>query len=213
MKPSEIKIPVEGSYITGDLQLVPHSSSLVIFAHGSGSSRFSKRNQFVANVLNQSQISTFLFDLLTPEEDEIDQYTRQFRFDIPRLADRLIIVTEWIKAVKKTQDMHIGYFGSSTGAAAALIAAAKKPEEIHAVVSRGGRTDLAKDYLENVQAATLLIVGEFDYDVIRLNKMTHEQLNCTKDLTIIPGATHLFEEPGALEKVAHIAAKWFATYL
>ncbi len=213
MKQLEIVIPVNDSHITGNLQLVPESHSLVIFAHGSGSSRFSIRNQFVANTLNKSGLSTFLFDLLTPEEDEVDQYTREFRFDIPRLTERLVLATEWIQAHEDTKEAQIGYVGSSTGAAAALRAAAQLPTEIKAVVSRGGRPDLAGDYLKKVKAATLLIVGELDYEVIKLNEMAYVQLNCAKELTIIPSATHLFEEPGTLELAADAAARWLTVYL
>jgi len=209
----EISISIGNSSISGILHVVPNSTSLVVFAHGSGSSRFSKRNQFVANFLNKSNISTFLFDLLTPEEDKIDEVTREFRFDIPRLAERLVLVTNWLKSNEETKNVNIGYFGSSTGAAAALIASAQLPDDIDAVVSRGGRVDLAADYLKNVQSPTLFIVGELDYEVITLNEIAFEQLRCTKELTIISGATHLFEEHGTLEQVAKVASEWFIKFL
>lgn len=209
----EIAMPVGDSFINGNLNLVPNSTSLVIFAHGSGSGRFSKRNQYVADFFNQLNISTFLFDLLTEQEDKIDQATRQFRFNIPLLATRLIIVTKWLKAQENTKNLKLGYFGASTGAGAALIAAASLPDDILAVVSRGGRPDLAADYLVDVKAPTLLIVGELDHDVIELNEIAFEQLRCIKEVYIVLGATHLFEEPGTLEIAAKVAADWFIEYL
>jgi putative phosphoribosyl transferase len=213
MKKLKVSIPVEDSHIDGDLNLVTGSKKLVVFAHGSGSSRFSKRNQFVAQYFNQNNVSTFLFDLLTPEEDEIDEYTREFRFDINLLAQRLILVTNWLKNNKDTMDNNLGYFGASTGAAAALIAASQLPNDILAVVSRGGRPDLAGVYLNGVSSPTLLIVGELDFEVIELNEGAYEQLNCIKELYILPGATHLFEEPGTLQQAAQAALSWFIKYL
>lgn len=213
MEQKEVTIPIGDGHINGTLTLIPDSIALVIFAHGSGSSRFSKRNQFVADILHQEAIATFLFDLLTQKEDEIDQMTREFRFDIPLLAERLVIVTNWVKTNKKTEYLKLGYFGSSTGAAAALIAAAQLPKDIKAVVSRGGRPDLAMDYLPQVQAPTLLIVGELDYEVIKLNEDAYAQLNCTKELQIIPNATHLFQEPGTLQEAANVAMQWIEKYL
>ncbi|MCL4361826.1 dienelactone hydrolase family protein [Candidatus Dependentiae bacterium] len=213
MKSSEIAIPVGDSKINGNLTLVPNSKGLVVFAHGSGSSRFSKRNQYVADVLNKSKISTFLFDLLTEKEDEVDQYTAEFRFNIPLLAERLILVTSWLKDNKNTTHFKLGYFGSSTGSAAALIAAAKLPEHISAVVSRGGRPDLAFEFLPKVKAPTLLIVGGWDDEVIQLNETAFAHLKCVKEISIIPNATHLFEETGTLEQVAKVAADWFVKYL
>lgn len=214
MENIEISIPIDYSLINGTLTLFSNSTALVIFAHGSGSSRFSKRNQFVADILHAAGFSTLLFDLLTQEEDQIDQVTRQFRFDIPLLAQRLIVVTEWLKKDPHAQSLHsIGYFGASTGAAAALIAAAQLPESIKAVVSRGGRPDLAQMQLQRVKAPTLLIVGELDHEVITLNKQAFNQLLCTKELLIIPNATHLFEESGTLEAAAHAATDWFARFL
>src|SRR3990167_2250454 len=227
---NEITIPIKNEEIKGFLEIPKNSQCLVIFVHGSGSSRFSKRNQDVASVLNQAGISTLLFDLLTPSEERIDEYTREFRFDISMLAKRLEVVTELIldNSILTTSFSKIGYFGASTGAAAALIAAANlnnpshpnsnnsghpEPVEgsvnISAVVSRGGRPDLAQGYLEKVTAPTLLIVGSLDTQVIELNQLAFDQLKCTKELKIIPGATHLFEEPGKLEEVAGISAKWF----
>jgi putative phosphoribosyl transferase len=209
----EISIPVGDSYIKGDLTIVPDAQGLVVFAHGSGSSRLSTRNRYVAEFLNLGTISTFLFDLLTPEEDEIDQFTRQFRFDIPLLAERLVLVTQWLQSNKDTMHAKLGYFGASTGAAAALIAAAQLPEDILAVVSRGGRPDLAGEYLKKVKAATLLIVGEMDTEVIILNELAYKQLHCIKEMYIVPKATHLFEEAGTLEEVSKVALEWFMKYL
>lgn len=206
---TEITIPVGDSTIAGTLHIVPNCESIIIFAHGSGSGRFSTRNRYVADLLNKSGSSTLLFDLLTKEEDAIDEITAEYRFDIEMLAERLITVTDWIARHEKTKQLQIGYFGSSTGAAAALIAAAKLSNTIFAVVSRGGRPDLAMNYLEDVTAATLLIVGELDHDVIAMNKRAYAKLTCEKHLEIIPGATHLFEEAGTLEKAAHIAIEWF----
>jgi|SRR3990167_2816298 len=213
---NEISIPVNNEEVKGFLNLV-NPEKLVIFAHGSGSSRLSKRNQFVASILNQANISTLLFDLLTPEEDKVDAYTREFRFDIELLADRLELVTEVIHKIEEcekiNQNTKIGYFGASTGAAAALIAAAKLGDRISAVVSRGGRPDLAGDYLDKVKAPTLLIVGGLDLQVIELNKFAFEKVNCKKELDIIPGASHLFEEPGTLEIAAESSKSWFLEYL
>lgn len=210
--PQSVKIPVNNSFIEGDLQLVPNSKGLVLFAHGSGSSRFSTRNKFVAHELNKAQFSTFLFDLLTPEEDTLDQISREYRFNIPLLADRLNLVSTWTKNNEATAQASLGYFGSSTGAAAALIAAAHNPI-VHALVSRGGRPDLAQEYLSRVQCPTLLIVGSEDHDVIALNEYAYTQLHCVKDLVLISGATHLFEEPGTLELVTQNAITWFTKYL
>ena len=210
---TEVSIPIGESFIHGNLTLVDNAQGLIIFAHGSGSSRFSKRNQFVADMLHKAQFSTFLFDLLTKEEEEIDVHTRELRFNIPLLADRLIIVTKWIEDNKTITDMSLGYFGSSTGAAAALIAAAQLPKKIAAVVSRGGRPDLAKEYLPLVKAPTLLIVGALDYDVITLNQAAFEKLTCEKRIILVPDATHLFEEEGRLERAAELATDWFKMYV
>lgn len=213
MSHQEITIPVGTSHIKGDLKIVPNSKSLVIFAHGSGSSRLSKRNQFVAEILNQADISTFLFDLLTPQEDAIDQHTREFRFDIPLLAERLVLVTHWLQKNQNITSTKLGYFGASTGAAAALIAAAQLPGYISAIVSRGGRPDFAGTFLSLVQSPTLLIVGELDHEVITLNETAYKKLHCIKEISIIPDATHLFEEEGTLKKASLVARDWFINYL
>lgn len=193
--------------LKGSLTLPKTASKLIVFAHGSGSGRFSSRNQFVANFLVEQQLGILLFDLLTTEEERIDNITREIRFNIPLLAERLVQVTEWLKATKETHSLKIGYFGASTGAAAALIAASK--EEIYAVVSRGGRPDLAASSLRKVKAPTMLIVGGDDLEVLKLNQEAYALLPGEKKLEIVSGATHLFEEPGALEIVAQLAASWF----
>jgi len=203
-------IPVGQVHVEGMLELPANVQSIVLFAHGSGSSRHSKRNNYVAQVLQSSGIGTLLMDLLTPEEDS----DYQVRFDIPLLTHRLLAATSWIKAEQQTRHLPIGYFGASTGAAAALQAAAGFGEEIGAVVSRGGRPDMAGiNALESVKAPTLLLVGGWDDEVITLNREAYEHLRCTKELIIIPGATHLFSEPGTLEEVARQAAEWFGRYL
>ena len=185
----------------------------VLFAHGSGSGRFSPRNQYVAKEFNKAKIGTLLFDLLTSDEEEEDMVTAEYRFNIGLLAQRLIGATEWLKKYTLTKNCAFGYFGASTGAAAALIAAAKLPNDIAAVVSRGGRPDLAADYLPQVVAPTLLLVGGWDTEVIELNKQAMEQMTAEKKLVIVPGATHLFEEPGTLEEVAKFSKDWFLRYL
>jgi dienelactone hydrolase len=195
------------------LHIPESAAALVLFAHGSGSSRHSARNQFVARTLNDAGLATLLFDLLTPNEEAIDMHTREHRFNIGLLAERLVHGTTWAKQQDQTRDLRVGYFGSSTGGAAALVAAAKIPQDIGAVVSRGGRPDLAGDALPKVQAPTLLIVGGNDDIVIELNEIAHDQMRCEVKLEIIPGATHLFEEPGALEKVAELASDWFSLHL
>lgn len=210
---NEVRIPIESFFIYGNLNLVKDSKGLIIFAHGSGSGRFSARNKFVADILNKAHFSTFLFDLLTAKEEQVDAITREFRFNIPLLADRLILVTRWIQNNKNISHTKIGYFGASTGAAAALIAAAKLQNDIAAVVSRGGRPDLANEYLAMVSSPTLLIVGELDYEVITLNEYAYKQLTREKKMIIIPGATHLFEEKGTLEVVAQVSIDWFNTYM
>jgi putative phosphoribosyl transferase len=209
----DIKIPVGEIELDGILQVPKSSLGIVLFVHGSGSSRLSSRNQFVATVLNEANIATLLFDLLTPSEDAIDERTREFRFNIPLLAERLLVATDLVKADANLSALPIGYFGASTGGGAALIAAAKAPKAIKAVVSRGGRPDLAGDYLPQVKAPTLLMVGGHDEPVITLNKDAFAQLRCIKELTIVPGATHLFEEQNALETVATLAKDWFIHYL
>lgn len=205
----DISLPVGNSEIHGNLNIVENSKSIIVFAHGSGSSRFSTRNQFVAQLLNNANFSTFLFDLLTKEEDRIDAVTAEFRFNLELLSKRLILVTEWISSDKRISNLNIGYFGASTGAAAALIAAAQVTTPIFAIVSRGGRPDLAIDYLKYVKAPTLLIVGELDFEVIELNKFAFENLNCEKKMSIVPKATHLFEEGNTLEQAAKLAIDWF----
>ena len=209
----EMKIPVVEVVVEGTLTLPPGAKSVVLFAHGSGSSRFSTRNQYVAKELNKATIGTLLFDLLTQEEEETDIVTAEYRFNIPLLAERLIGATEWLRNDPKTKRLAFGYFGASTGAAAALIAAAKFPSEISAVVSRGGRPDLAGKYLPNVKAPTLLLVGGLDTEVIELNRLAMNQMTAEKKIVIIPGATHLFEEQGTLEEVAKVSIDWFLKYL
>jgi putative phosphoribosyl transferase len=206
----EVIIDTEGATLDGTLALPAGARGLVLFAHGSGSSRHSPRNRFVAQVLQSNRVATLLFDLLTREEESADQQTGELRFDIPFLAQRLAAATHWVLKIPEAKDLSIGYFGASTGAAAALLAAAEFPRLISAVVSRGGRPDLAADALGSVRAPTLLIVGGRDEPVISMNRNALARLECSeKKLVIIPGATHLFEEPGALEEVARIAAGWF----
>src|SRR5881392_3637351 len=209
---SEVQIQAGRAILSGTLHLPTSAGALVLFAHGSGSSRHSPRNQFVARTLNRADLGTFLFDLLTPEEEAVDVHTREHRFNINLLAERLVHATKWARQQKETCDLAIGYFGSSTGAAAALVAAAQLREDVRAVVSRGGRPDLAGDALPKVQAPTLLIVGGNDDTVIELNEMARDRMSCEVKLEIVPGATHLFEESGALEKVAKLAADWFVDY-
>jgi len=213
MPGKQIVIPVRRVELNGELDVPSKTLGLVLFAHGSGSSRHSPRNQYVAGVLRDAGIGTLLFDLLTPAEEEAEAYTRHLRFDIALLAERLAGATRWALDQATTGDINVGYFGSSTGAAAALMAAPAFGEAVTAVVSRGGRPDLAGDALERVRAATLLIVGGEDKAVIALNEQAYERLCCEKALRVVPGATHLFEEPGTLEIVAKMAAEWFADHL
>jgi len=210
---SEIRIPAGRAVLSGNLTTPENAVALVLFAHGSGSSRHSPRNQFVARTLNDSGLGTLLFDLLTPEEEALDIHTREHRFNISLLAERLMQANKWTRQQNETRDLRIGYFGSSTGGAAALVAAAEFPQDVGAVVSRGGRPDLAGNALPKVQAATLLIVGGNDDVVIELNEMARDQMRCEVKLEIIPGATHLFEEQGALEHVAKLASDWFVDHL
>ncbi len=212
-KETAVRIPVGGVVVAGDLTVPSGARGVVLFAHGSGSSRFSPRNQYVAKVFNAQKIATLLFDLLTDEEDQADIETGEYRFNIRLLAQRLVGATTWLRKDPQTKNCSFGYFGASTGAAAALIAAAELPTDIAAVVSRGGRPDLASDYLRRVAAPTLLLVGGLDEEVIELNKQAMEQMSAEKKLVIIPGATHLFEEPGKLEEVSKLAADWFLRYL
>jgi len=202
----EVKIPLGKIELFGELTVPPQAVSLVLFAHGSGSSRLSPRNQFVARYLEKKKLATLLFDLLTQEEEEVDDRTRALRFDIPFLAKRLVAATLW---AGKQSPLPICYFGASTGAAAALAAAAELGDLIKAIVSRGGRPDLALAALPKVVSPTLMIVGGADYGVIELNVQALAELNCVKKLEIVPGATHLFEEKGKLETVAKLAADWF----
>jgi pimeloyl-ACP methyl ester carboxylesterase len=189
------------------------ADGIVVFAHGSGSGRHSPRNRFVADVLLNMGLATLLIDLLTQEEELVDLETAELRFDIPLLAERLAGVTDWLAGVPSIANLSIGYFGASTGAAAALIAAADRPKTVRAIVSRGGRPDLAGPVLRRVRQPTLLIVGGEDDVVIHLNRQALNQLGGIKRLVVIPGATHLFEEPGALEQVAALASEWFRRYL
>jgi putative phosphoribosyl transferase len=209
----DVQISAGRAVLSGNLTIPENAMALVLFAHGSGSSRHSPRNQFVARTLNRAGLGTLLFDLLTPEEEALDIHTREHRFNIDLLGERLVHATKWARQQKETRDLNIGYFGSSTGGAAALVAAAEIPEDIGAVVSRGGRPDLAGDALPRVQAPTLLIVGGNDDVVIELNERARDQMRCEVKLEIISGATHLFEEPGALEQVAKLAGDWFSLHL
>lgn len=209
----EVRIKAGKVTLNASLSIPEGAQCMVIFAHGSGSSRFSPRNNYVAEVLQKQGLATLLMDLLTEDEEKIDVHTREFRFDIPLLAERLVGATEWLKKNPETKNLHLGYFGASTGAAAALIAAAKLPHDIKAIVSRGGRPDLATDYLSEVKAPTLLIVGGEDGAVIGMNEGALRKLSCEKKLDIVLGATHLFEEPGKLEEVAKLAKEWFQIYL
>jgi pimeloyl-ACP methyl ester carboxylesterase len=207
-----IEIPLADATLHGDLDVPPGSSGVMLFAHGSGSSRHSPRNRQVAQYLRERGLGTLLFDLLTAEEERLDEHSREYRFDIPFLAARLGAVTTWLTAHLGAQPS-LGYFGASTGAAAALVAAARTPQGIDAIVSRGGRPDLAGAFLEHVRAPTLLLVGGHDPEVALLNQSALVRLQCEKQLLIVHGATHLFEEPGTLEKVAQHAADWFVRHL
>jgi len=212
-----VQIPVGDRRLEGQLTIAARGEAkptgLVIFAHGSGSGRHSPRNQFVAGELQRQGLATLLLDLLTQEEEVVDALTGHLRFDIGLLASRLVAATEWARQDRETRELDIGYFGASTGAAAALIGAAERPELVHAVVSRGGRPDLAEGWLGRVKAPTLLIVGGADREVVRLNREAFADLQCTKELEIVPHATHLFPEPGALERVAELAGGWFKSHL
>ncbi len=208
-KESVIKVKVNQETLEGLLFIPKEAQALVLFAHGSGSSRFSPRNNFVAQTLHKKNIATLLIDLLTEAEDEIYEN----RFNINLLAERLLAITYWLKKRVKTKNLTLGYFGASTGAAAALKAAASLKNSVEAIVLRGGRPDLAEEDLDRIRVPTLLIVGGSDYVVLDLNKDAYEKLKSIKKLEIIPEATHLFEEPGALEKVAELATEWFDTYL
>jgi pimeloyl-ACP methyl ester carboxylesterase len=209
LEKTAVRIPAGDVVLSADLTIPADAKAVVAFAHGSGSSRHSTRNRYVAETLNGYKFATLLADLLTEEEETIDMRTRHLRFDIPMLADRLINIAAWLQNEAQTKHLKIGWFGASTGAGAALIAAARRPENIMAVVSRGGRPDLAGDYLPEVLAPVLLIVGENDPEVLELNKSALARLNAKCKLEIVPNATHLFEEPGTLEAAALLAAEWF----
>ncbi len=203
----------EGVELRGILTLPKNAKGIIVFAHGSGSSRLSPRNQFVSHHLEKEGLATLLLDLLTEKEEMIDIMTRQYRFNITLLANRLHLVTSWLSQHQKTKHLKIAYFGASTGAAAALIAATTSDANIRAIVSRGGRPDIALDILPHIKAPTLLIVGSKDQDVVKLNQKALEKLNCVKELRIIDEASHLFEEPGTLQQVAEIAASWFKKHI
>lgn len=199
--------------LEGNLTIPGGAGGVVLFAHGSGSSRHSPRNRYVAEVLNQARLATLLIDLLTADEEDVDIGTAELRFNIPFLANRLIAATDWLLENAATSYLRLGYFGASTGAAAALVASTERLEDVKAIVSRGGRPDMAGEALPLVQAPTLLIVGGNDTQVIELNEMAYVQLQSEKQMSIVPGATHLFSEPGTLEEVSRLAAGWFTRYL
>jgi putative phosphoribosyl transferase len=211
---NEIRIPINSITLEGNLTIPEGAKGIVVFAHGSGSSRFSSRNRYVAQELQKEGLGTLLFDLLTAEEERIDMVTAHLRFNIDLLANRLVDVTNWLLSNPDTKKLNVGYFGASTGAAAALIAAKEHANVVKAVVSRGGRPDLAENALQDVKAPTLLIVGGEDFQVIEMNEWALNRLKVEqKELKIVPGATHLFEEPGTLEEVANLAGEWFKRYL
>ena len=207
-----VRVPVGSAALEGNLGVPPGARTVVLFAHGSGSGRHSPRNRYVAAELRRAGLATLLVDLLTAEEEAVDLRTRHLRFDIGLLADRLAAAIDWLGANAATRGMRVGLFGASTGGGAALVAAAARPAEVSAVVSRGGRPDLAGDALPHVRAATLLVVGGNDAPVIGMNREAFARLRCEKRLEIVPNASHLFEEPGTLERVATLAADWFARH-
>jgi len=209
----EQSIAVDSVVLHGFLDIPDDAVGTVVFAHGSGSSRFSRRNNAVAEFLREAGLGTLLFDLLTEDEDAVDALTREHRFDIPLLSERLAATVRWLAARPEAAGLKVGLFGSSTGAAAALIAAAAQPDEVAAVVSRGGRVDLAGPSLPSVRAPTLMIVGGADVEVLRLNRDAAERLGCPHELAVVRGATHLFEEPGALDRVAELTRDWFVDHL
>jgi putative phosphoribosyl transferase len=208
-----VRLPADGVMLDGDLALPPGARGVVLFAHGSGSSRHSPRNRYVARVLREAGLGTLLMDLLTREEEALDSFTGQLRFDIDLLAARLVAATDWLQRAPETRGLPVGYFGASTGGGAARVAAAQRPDVVAAIVSRGGRPDLAGRALPAVRAPTLLLVGGDDEPVIGMNEEAMEQMRARVKLSIIPGATHLFEEPGTLEQVAQQAAEWFVQHL
>ena len=211
--PTPVRVPIGDRWLSGDLGLPAGAHGIVLFAHGSGSSRHSPRNQFVARALERRGLATLLIDLLTPGEEAIDERTTQYRFDIEMLAGRLAAIVDWLRSRENTSSLPIGLFGASTGGGAALMTAAARPKEIAAVVSRGGRPDLAGSALPLVAAPTLLIVGGLDTPVIQMNRDAMRRMRADVTLEIVPGATHLFEEPGALERVAELAGNWFSRHL
>ena len=210
---SAVQIQAGRALIEGDLTLPTRVAGLVVFAHGSGSSRFSRRNRSVAQVLQGGGYATLLLDLLTQEEEAVDERTREYRFDVERLGHRVVAAIDWAASHPRTARLPAACFGASTGAAAALIAAAERPEAVRAVISRGGRPDLAGDALPNVQAPTLLVVGGADGPVIDFNRAAMRRMHGHVELEIVPGATHLFEEPGALEAVSQLALQWCIHHL
>lgn len=210
---SECTITASDVSLAGFLDVPADAPGIVVFAHGSGSSRFSRRNHAVAAFLREARLGTLLFDLLTSDEERVDVVTREHRFDIPLLSRRLVDAVRWVAKQPDIGELPVGLFGSSTGAAAALIVAAELPDLVAAVVSRGGRADMAGEFLGKVQAPTLLIVGGADTEVLRLNRGADDQLNCTSEVAVIAGATHLFEEPGALEQVSQLTRDWFLAHL
>lgn len=212
---SETLVRINAGPVTleGNLTIPGGAEGVVLFAHGSGSSRHSPRNRYVAGVLNQARLATLLIDLLTSDEEEVDMRTAELRFNIPLLAGRLTAATDWLLENESTNFMKIGYFGASTGAAAALVASTERPKAVNAIVSRGGRPDMAGEALPLVQAPTLLIVGGDDTQVITLNEIAYDRLQSEKEMRIIPGATHLFSEPGTLEAASRLATEWFTRYL
>lgn len=208
----EVNVIIGDLALPGTLEIPPGARGVVLFAHGSGSSRFSPRNQFVARKLREKGSATLLFDLLTSDEEAEDEFSGIYRFDIGLLAQRLVGAAHWLKTQRLTRSFSIGFFGSSTGGGAALVAAAELGEKVKAVVSRGGRPDLAGESLVKVKAPTLLIVGGLDEFVLRLNEQALDLLRCEKELVVISGASHLFEEPGTLDQVANVAADWFSRH-
>lgn len=212
-RPTSVTICLDAVTLEGELELPPRATGVVVFAHGSGSSRYSPRNQYVARVLREAGIGTLLLDLLTTDEERQDSVTGLLRFDVELLANRLVQVTHWLEKHPRTRRLKVGYFGASTGGGAALMAAAELGDEVFAVVSRGGRPDLAGNALLKVKSPTLLIAGGYDEVVIGLNDDAYGKLHCPKDFRIVPAATHLFEEPGKLEQVAELSTKWFTKHL
>jgi putative phosphoribosyl transferase len=213
LEESLVRIAAGSVVLEGNLQIPPTPKGVVLFAHGSGSSRHSPRNRFVARELFGVGLATLLMDLLTADEEAVDMFTARLRFDIELLAERLVAATDWLASNQPTGNLRIGYFGASTGAAAALVAASRRTREIGAIVSRGGRPDLADAVLDQVRAPTLLIVGGNDEPVISMNRDAYDKLSVEKRMEIVPHATHLFEEPGALEEVSRLAGEWFVSHL